>query len=134
VPVGQRLVAPGDHLNAGEAALITGRTIRGGRIALARLVATAIVTLGAEALWPPVAASYAHAGPARPGARSRAPDVFAAAYVWADLAGSPLAGGWRSRACMQLSLRAPSVLRGALDARLVRAADPRRADAAAVGA
>ncbi len=52
-------------------------------------------------------------------------DVFAAAYVWADLAGSPLAERL-ALACLyaSLSLRAPSVLRGALTLReLVRAAD-----------
>ena len=52
-------------------------------------------------------------------------DVFAAAYVWADLAGSPLAERL-ALSCLyaSLSLRAPSVLRGALSLReLVRAAD-----------
>ena len=56
---------------------------------------------------------------------SGAGDVFAAAYVWADLAGSPLAERL-ALACLYatLSLRAPSVLRGALTLReLVRAAE-----------
>ena len=51
--------------------------------------------------------------------------MFAAAYVWADLAGSPLAERL-ALACLYatLSLRAPSVLRGALSLReLVRAAE-----------
>jgi sugar/nucleoside kinase (ribokinase family) len=69
----------------------------------------------------------AHADAPRLAARALvgAGDVFAAAYVWADLAGSPLAERL-ALACLYatLSLRAPSILRGAISLHdLVRAAE-----------
>ena len=115
-------------LNAGEAALVTGHNDpEEAAVALARLVATAIVTLGAEGAVAVSGGIVAHAEAPRQSARALtgAGDVFAAAYVWADLAGSPLAERL-ALSCLyaSLSLRAPSVLRGALSLReLVRAAD-----------
>ena len=90
-------------------------------------MATAIVTLGAEGAVAASGGIVAHAEAPRQPARALdgAGDVFAAAYVWADLAGSPLAERL-ALACLyaSLSLRAPSVLRGALSLReLVRAAE-----------
>lgn len=118
-------------LNAGEAALVTGQTDpEEAAVALARLVATAIVTLGADGAVAASGGMVAHAEAPRQTARALtgAGDVFAAAYVWADLAGSPLAERL-ALACLyaSLSLRAPSVLRGALSLReLVRAAESHR--------
>jgi len=115
-------------LNAGEAALVTGHNDpEEAAVSLARLVATAIVTLGAEGAVAVSGGVVAHAEAPRQSARALtgAGDVFAAAYVWADLAGSPLAERL-ALSCLyaSLSLRAPSVLRGALSLReLVRAAD-----------
>ncbi len=115
-------------LNAGEAALITGQNDpEEAALTLARLVATAIVTLGAEGAVAASGGIVAHAEAPRQSGRALtgAGDVFAAAYVWADLAGSPLAERL-ALACLyaSLSLRAPSVLRGALSLReLVRAAE-----------
>ena len=96
-------------------------------MALARLVATAIVTLGADGAVAVSGGVVAHAEAPRQSSRALvgAGDVFAAAYAWADLAGSPLAERL-ALACLYatLSLRAPSVLRGALTLReLMRAAD-----------
>jgi len=115
-------------VNAGEAALLTGQgDPEEAAVALARLVATAIVTLGADGAVAASGGVVAHADAPRQSARALigAGDVFAAAYVWADLAGSPLAERL-ALACLYatLSLRAPSILRGALTLReLVRAAD-----------
>jgi sugar/nucleoside kinase (ribokinase family) len=115
-------------LNAGEAALITGHAdAEEAAVALARLVATAIVTLGADGAVAASGGMVAHAEAPRQTARALtgAGDAFAAAYVWADLGGSPLAERL-ALACLyaSLSLRAPSVLRGALSLReLVRAAE-----------
>jgi sugar/nucleoside kinase (ribokinase family) len=115
-------------LNAGEAALITGQTEpEEAAVALARLVATAMVTLGADGAVAASGGMVAHAEAPRQTGRALtgAGDAFAAAYVWADLAGSPLAERL-ALACLyaSLSLRAPSVLRGALSLReLVRAAE-----------
>jgi len=81
-------------LNAGEAALVTGHNDpEEAAVSLARLVATAIVTLGAEGAVAVSGGVVAHAEAPRQSARALtgAGDVFAAAYVWADLAGSPLA-------------------------------------------
>ena len=123
-------------MNAGEAALVTGQNDpEEAAVVLARLVATAIVTLGADGAVAASGGIVAHAEAPRQSARALigAGDVFAAAYVWADLAGSPLAERL-ALACLYatLSLRAPSVLRGALTpARAgARGRDPRRADAA----
>jgi ribokinase len=115
-------------LNAGEAALVTGQTDpEEAAVQLARLVATAIVTLGAEGALAVSGGIVAHAEAPRQAARALvgAGDVFAAAYVWADLAGAPLAERL-ALACLYatLSLRAPSVLRGALSLNeLMRAAE-----------
>jgi sugar/nucleoside kinase (ribokinase family) len=115
-------------LNAGEAALVTGQSDpEEAVLVLARLVGTAVVTLGADGAVAASGGIVAHAEAPRQPARALvgAGDVFAAAYVWADLAGSPLAERL-AIACLYatLSLRAPSVLRGALTLReLVRAAD-----------
>ena len=105
-------------VNAGEAALVTGQNDpEEAAVSLARLVATAIVTLGADGAVAVSGGIVAHAEAPRQSARALigAGDVFAAAYVWADLAGSPLAERL-ALACLyaSLSLRAPSVLRGAL--------------------
>jgi sugar/nucleoside kinase (ribokinase family) len=115
-------------VNAGEAALVTGQgDPEEAAVQLARLVATAIVTLGAEGAVAASGGIVAHAEAPRQNTRALvgAGEVFAAAYVWADLAGSPLAERL-ALACLYatLSLRAPSVLRGALTLReLVRAAE-----------
>jgi sugar/nucleoside kinase (ribokinase family) len=115
-------------LNAGEAALVTGEhDPEEAAVTLARLVATAIVTLGADGAVAASGGVVAHAEAPRQSGRALigAGDVFAAAYIWADLAGSPLAERL-ALACLYatLSLRAPSVLRGALSLReLVRAAE-----------
>jgi sugar/nucleoside kinase (ribokinase family) len=115
-------------VNAGEAVLLTGQSDpEEAALVLARLVATAIVTLGPEGAVAASGGIVAHAeAPRQPGrALIGAGDVFAAAYVWADLAGAPLAERL-ALACLYatLSLRAPSVLRGALTLReLVRAAE-----------
>jgi sugar/nucleoside kinase (ribokinase family) len=115
-------------LNAGEAALVTGQNDpEEAAVQLARLVATAIVTLGPDGAVGASGGVVAHAEAPRQSARALigAGDVFTAAYVWADLAGSPLAERL-ALACLYatLSLRAPSVLRGALSLReLVRAAE-----------
>ena len=115
-------------VNAGEAALVTGQSDpEEAAVLLARLVATAIVTLGADGAVAASGGIVAHAEAPRQAARALvgAGDVFAAAYVWADLAGSPLAERL-ALACLyaSLSLRAPSVLRGALSLReLTRAAE-----------
>jgi sugar/nucleoside kinase (ribokinase family) len=81
-------------VNAGEAVLITGQSDpEEGAVILARLVATAIVTLGADGAVAASGGIVAHAEAPRQPARalSGAGDVFAAAYVWADLAGAPQA-------------------------------------------
>ena len=115
-------------VNSGEAALVTGQSDpEAAAVLLARLVATAIVTLGAEGAIAASGGIVAHAEAPRQAGRALvgAGDVFAAAYVWADLAGSPLAERL-ALACLYatLSLRAPSVLKGALSLReLVRAAE-----------
>jgi hypothetical protein len=115
-------------VNAGEAALVTGHNDpEEAAVSLARLVATAIVTLGPDGAVAASGGIVAHAEAPRqqPRALVGAGDVFAAAYVWADLAGSPLAERL-ALACLYatLSLRAPSVLRGALTLReLVQAAE-----------
>jgi sugar/nucleoside kinase (ribokinase family) len=115
-------------VNSGEAALVTGQSDpEEAAVLLARLVATAIVTLGAEGAIAASGGIVAHAEAPRQAGRALvgAGDVFAAAYVWADLAGSPLAERL-ALACLYatLSLRAPSVLKGALSLReLVRAAE-----------
>ena len=115
-------------LNAGEAALVTGQNDpEEAAVQLARLVATAIVTLGPDGAVGASGGVVAHAEAPRQPARALigAGDVFTAAYVWADLAGSPLAERL-ALACLYatLSLRAPSVLKGALSLReLVRAAE-----------
>ena len=115
-------------VNSGEAALVTGQSDpEEAAVLLARLVATAIVTLGAEGAVAASGGIVAHAEAPRQAGRALvgAGDVFAAAYVWADLAGSPLAERL-ALACLYatLSLRAPSVLKGALSLReLVRAAE-----------
>jgi ribokinase len=115
-------------LNAGEAALVTGQNDpEEAAVVLARIVATAIVTLGPDGAVAVSGGIVAHAEAPRQNDRALtgAGDVFAAAYVWADLAGSPLAERL-ALACLYatLSLRAPSVLRGALSLReLVRAAE-----------
>jgi sugar/nucleoside kinase (ribokinase family) len=115
-------------VNAGEAALVTGQgDPEEAAVLLARLVATAIVTLGADGAVAASGGIVAHADAPRQTARALvgAGDVFAAAYVWADLAGSPLAERL-ALACLYatLSLRATSVLRGALSLReLIRAAE-----------
>jgi ribokinase len=115
-------------LNAGEAALVTGQNDpEEAAVVLARIVATAIVTLGPDGAVAASGGIVAHAEAPRQNDRALtgAGDVFAAAYVWADLAGSPLAERL-ALACLYatLSLRAPSVLRGALSLReLVRAAE-----------
>jgi ribokinase len=115
-------------MNAGEASLVTGQADpEEAAVALARLVATAIVTLGADGAVAASGGIVAHAEAPKQPVRALigAGDVFAAAYVWADLAGSPLAERL-ALACLYatLSLRAPSVLRGALTLReLVRSAE-----------
>jgi sugar/nucleoside kinase (ribokinase family) len=115
-------------LNAGEAALVTGESdAEEAAVLLARLVPTAIITLGADGAVAASGGIVAHAEAPRQAGRALigAGDVFAAAYVWADLAGSPLAERL-ALACLYatLSLRAPTVLRGALTLReLVRAAE-----------
>jgi ribokinase len=115
-------------LNAGEAALVSGQSDpEEAAVMLARFVATAIVTLGADGAVAASGGIVAHAEAPRQNERALtgAGEVFAAAYVWADLAGSPLAERL-ALACLYatLSLRAPSVLRGALSLReLVRAAE-----------
>jgi sugar/nucleoside kinase (ribokinase family) len=115
-------------MNAGEAALVTGQSDpEEAVVVLARLVGTAIVTLGADGAVAASGGIVAHAEAPRQAVRALvgAGDVFTAAYVWADLAGSPLAERL-ALACLYatLSLRAPSVLRGALTLReLVRAAE-----------
>ena len=126
----ERLIGAAGTLivNAGEAALITGQSDpEEGAVILARLVATAIVTLGPDGAVAASGGIVAHAEAPRQPTRALigAGDVFAAAYVWADLAGSPLAERL-ALACLYatLSLRAQSVLRGALTLReLVRAAE-----------
>jgi ribokinase len=126
----ERLIGAAGTLivNAGEAALVTGQSDpEEAAVLLARLVATAIVTLGPDGAVAASGGIVAHAEAPRQQARALigAGDVFAAAYVWADLAGSPLAERL-ALACLYatLSLRAPSVLRGALTLReLVRAAE-----------
>ena len=126
----EQLIGPASTLilNAGEAALVTGRSDpEEAVVVLAGLVATAIVTLGAEGAIAASGGIVAHAEAPRQPTRALvgAGDVFAAAYVWADLAGSPLAERL-ALACLYatLSLRAPSVLRGALSLReLLRAAE-----------
>jgi ribokinase len=115
-------------LNAGEAALVTGESdAEEAAVMLARLVPTAIITLGADGAVAASGGIVAHAEAPRQAGRALigAGDLFAAAYVWADLAGSPLAERL-ALACLYatLSLRAPTVLRGALTLReLVRAAE-----------
>jgi sugar/nucleoside kinase (ribokinase family) len=115
-------------MNAGEAALVTGQSDpEEAAVMLARLVVTAVVTLGAEGAVAASGGIVAHADAPRLAARALvgAGDVFAAAYVWADLAGSPLAERL-ALACLYatLSLRAPSILRGAISLHdLVRAAE-----------
>jgi ribokinase len=115
-------------VNAGEASLLTGQhDPEEAAVALARVVATAIITLGPDGAVAASGGVVAHAEAPRQSTRALvgAGDVFAAAYVWSDLAGSPLAERL-ALACLYatLSLRAPSVLRGALTLReLVRAAE-----------
>ena len=115
-------------VNAGEAALLTGQgDPYEAAVSLARIVMTAVVTLGPDGAVAASGGIVAHAEAPQMTTRAQvgAGDVFAAAYVWADLAGSPLAERL-ALACLyaSLSLRAPSILRGALTLReLVRAAE-----------
>jgi sugar/nucleoside kinase (ribokinase family) len=115
-------------MNAGEAALVTGQSDpEKAAVLLARLVSTAVVTLGAEGAVAASGGVVAHAEAPRQAVRALVGggEAFAAAYVWADLAGSPLAERL-ALACLyaSLSLRAPSILRGALSLHdLVRAAE-----------
>ena len=112
-------------VNAGEAALLTGQSDpEEAAVALARLVATAIVTLGAEGAVAVSGGVVAHAEAPRQSARALvgAGDVFAAAYVVGRSGG--LAAGRAARAGVPL--------RDALAARSERAA--RRAHAARAGA
>jgi ribokinase len=105
-------------LNAAEAARLTGRRHPGDAARdLARHVKTAVVTLGADG---------AIAAEGELIARARAPrmevvdatgagDLFAAAYVWADLCGASLAErlAWASLYA-GLSVRAPTAFAGAI--------------------
>ena len=109
----------GDTLivNGLEAALLTGEpTAEAACVALASHVATVIVTVGAEGAFGCDGDALHHWSPP-PGPvvdTLGAGDLFAAAYIWAELAGIPLRErlGW-AVLCASLSVRVPTTLAGA---------------------
>jgi ribokinase len=105
-------------LNAGEACSLTGQgDAADAARALARRVATAVVTMGAEGVLAVEGdrATWAPAPQVQTRDATGAGDLFAAAYVWADLGGAGLADrlGWAALYA-GLSVRAPTAFAGAL--------------------
>jgi ribokinase len=105
-------------LNAAEAVALTGRgDVEGAARELARHAEVAVVTRGHEGAAAAAGERVFHAPAPRTDVvdATGAGDLFAAAYIWADLRGAPLEERVRWAALYaSLSVRAPTALAGAL--------------------